>query len=91
MILALPTEAAPFVIPDANDRYWQKQWYLRQIQAPEAWRATTITKDVIVAVIDAGIDISHPDLREAIWTNPREIPENGIDDDQNGFIDDVYG
>jgi hypothetical protein len=91
MILALPTEAAPFVIPDANDRYWQKQWYLRQIQAPEAWRATTITKDVIVAVIDAGIDISHPDLREAIWTNPREIPENGIDDDQNGFIDDVHG
>lgn len=91
MIFALPTQAAPFVIPDTNDRYWQKQWYLRQIQAPEAWRAVSVNKDIIVAVIDAGVDISHPDLREAIWTNPKEVAENGLDDDQNGFVDDVHG
>ena len=56
----------------------------------------TILKDlpaqeVIVAVVDAGIDINHPDLKEVIWTNEDEIPGNGIDDDKNGFVDDVHG
>lgn len=46
---------------------------------------------VIVAVIDAGVDIEHEDLEEVLWVNPREIPDNGIDDDGNGYIDDVYG
>ena len=46
---------------------------------------------VIVAVIDTGIDFKHPDLAGQIWTNPREIPDNGIDDDHNGYIDDVHG
>ena len=46
---------------------------------------------VIVAVVDAGIDINHPDLKDVIWTNNDEIPNNGIDDDKNGFIDDVHG
>lgn len=48
-------------------------------------------KKVIVAVLDSGIDIEHPDLRQNIWTNPREIPGNGIDDDGNGYIDDIHG
>lgn len=48
-------------------------------------------KKVIVAVIDSGIDIHHEDLKYAIWTNPNEIPGNGIDDDKNGYIDDVHG
>ncbi len=86
-----PVSAAPFVIPDLTNPYWQRQWYLRQIQAPQAWQLVTSTKDVIVAVIDAGVDITHPDLKDAIWTNPREIPRNGIDDDGNGYIDDVHG
>ncbi len=47
--------------------------------------------DVIVAVVDAGIDINHPDLKEVIWTNEDEIPGNGIDDDKNGFVDDIHG
>ncbi len=47
--------------------------------------------DIIVAVVDAGIDINHPDLKEVIWTNEDEIPGNGIDDDKNGFIDDIHG
>ena len=46
---------------------------------------------VIVAVVDAGIDINHPDLKDIIWTNDDEIPGNGIDDDNNGYVDDVHG
>ncbi len=49
------------------------------------------SKPVIVAVIDAGVDINHEDLKDVIWTNPGEIPDNGIDDDKNGYIDDVHG
>jgi cell wall-associated protease len=48
-------------------------------------------KKIIVAVIDSGVDIDHPDLKEVIWTNPKEIPNNGIDDDKNGFVDDIHG
>lgn len=46
---------------------------------------------VIVAILDTGIDVSHPDLAANIWTNPGEVPANGIDDDHNGFVDDVHG
>ena len=48
-------------------------------------------KSVVVAVIDSGIDIDHEDLKDNIWINPGEIPGNGIDDDKNGFVDDVHG
>jgi subtilisin family serine protease len=46
---------------------------------------------IIVAVIDSGIDTLHEDLKSVLWTNPREIPDNGIDDDKNGYVDDVHG
>ena len=49
------------------------------------------SKSVIVAVIDGGVDIEHEDLKRVIWTNGREIPDNGLDDDKNGYIDDVHG
>lgn len=49
------------------------------------------SKTVIVAVIDSGIDIEHEDLKDVIWTNPKEIAGNGIDDDNNGYVDDVHG
>src|SRR6186997_515061 len=49
------------------------------------------SKTVLVAVIDSGVDTLHEDLKEVLWHNPKEIPGNGIDDDNNGYVDDVYG
>jgi subtilisin family serine protease len=49
------------------------------------------TTTVVVAIIDTGVDMDHPDLADNIWTNPREIPDNDIDDDNNGYVDDVHG
>ncbi|NBP98816.1 MAG: hypothetical protein EBU51_04455 [Synechococcaceae bacterium WB6_3A_227] len=61
------------------------------IRAPEAWILRNSAKDIIVAVIDSGVDIKHPDLKDNIWVNKGEIPGNGIDDDNNGYIDDING
>ncbi len=62
------------------------------IDAPEAWDYFTNTNGgVIVAVIDTGIDYNHEDLVDNVWSNPGEIPGNGIDDDGNGWVDDVHG
>ena len=49
------------------------------------------SKRIVVAVIDSGIDTLHEDLKPVLWTNPKEIPGNGIDDDHNGYVDDVHG
>lgn len=66
-------------------------WGLPKISAPTAWDITTGSNNVIIAVVDTGIDLLHLDLSSNLWVNTGEIPGNGIDDDNNGYIDDVYG
>ncbi len=73
------------------DPLFDRQVYLQQIQAPLAWNITWGSDDVVVAVLDSGVDITNPDLAENIWTNTDEIPDNLVDDDHNGFVDDVHG
>ncbi len=88
-----------------NDPFFPELWGMHNtgqtggtedadIDAPEAWDIATGVpegSDVIVGVIDSGIDYLHPDLVANMWVNPGEIPGNGIDDDGNGYIDDVHG
>lgn len=74
--------------PKWNPSY-DYQWNLKMVNADEAW-ALEGDNETIVAVIDTGVEINHPDLSENIWTNPNEVV-NGIDDDQNGYVDDING
>eukprot|EP00929_Paragymnodinium_shiwhaense_P110918 TRINITY_DN7823_c0_g1_i3.p1 TRINITY_DN7823_c0_g1~~TRINITY_DN7823_c0_g1_i3.p1 ORF type:complete len:1251 (+),score=180.55 TRINITY_DN7823_c0_g1_i3:62-3754(+) len=89
-------ESDPVVIP--NDPLFDQLWGMGLsqeggIDAVKAWPRTIERgmDDIIVAVIDTGIDYTHVDLHDQMWVNPGEIPGNGIDDDGNGYIDDVHG
>ncbi len=94
----------PQAVP--NDTHFDKLWFLQNtgqgvngtvgevgadISATDAWDIETGSHDVVIGVIDSGVAYDHPDLINNVWTNEDEIPNNGIDDDNNGFIDDVHG
>lgn len=90
LICALALQATgAFAAP--NDPDLGKLWYLDALDIRSVWEREMGTSEVVVAVIDAGIDIYHPDLRDAIWVNQREISGDGIDNDHNGYVDDIRG
>ncbi|MCB9258433.1 MAG: S8 family serine peptidase [Ignavibacteriales bacterium] len=68
-----------------------KMMHLKVINAKQAWDINQGSEDVIIAIVDTGIDWLHEDLADNIWNNPGEIDNNGIDDDGNGYIDDIRG
>jgi cell wall-associated protease len=106
LLMVLPFVAYGLLIPNTyaqdSEREIPKNWHLLdpetdQVQGLSVERAyQTILKEkpartVLVAIIDSGIDINHEDLKSVIWTNPGEVAGNGLDDDGNGYIDDIHG
>lgn len=77
------------VVPD--DARFGELWGMKRIGMPEAWDRSVGSREIVVAISDSGIDVTHPDLAANIWTNEGEIPGNGRDDDGNGYVDDVHG
>ncbi|MBC7420513.1 MAG: S8 family serine peptidase [Bdellovibrio sp.] len=73
------------------DPLFSSQWGMNDIGTTAGWNINRGTNKVIVAVIDTGVDYTHEDLMGNLWRNPKEIPNNGIDDDNNGYIDDIIG
>jgi subtilisin family serine protease len=84
-------EASPPTVIPSSREVTHLRWGLRAIKAPEAWEITQGSEEIVIAVIDGGIDYTLPILADRMWRNPGEIPGNGIDDDGNGYIDDVQG
>jgi len=74
-----------------NDPRLDDMWAIPVIKAEQAWDITIGDPDVVVAVMDTGFRVTHEDFQGTLWENPNEIPGNGVDDDSNGFIDDIYG
>ena len=93
--LPIPHSSLPIPPPSTtvvpNDPMYSQQWYLPAVNAPEAWDSVTGDTSQIIGIIDTGVDWDHPDLDDNIWTNWDEIPGNGVDDDGNGYIDDIRG
>ncbi|WP_153913460.1 S8 family serine peptidase [Shewanella sp. TC10] len=85
-------------LPLPNDPQYNEQWHLSSTHTPEGWQWLSDqgfdpngNRDVVVAVIDTGVDYNHPDLKLNMWVNRGEIADSGMDDDNNGFIDDIHG
>lgn len=81
-----------------NDPLFYEQWYADFLGLPFLWDSIknnynnlTLPDETVIAIIDTGVDLEHPELKDAFWVNKMEIPDNGIDDDANGYIDDIHG
>ena len=89
--MKIHTPNTRFRLHDAPGEAYQPQWALERVAAARAWEKTSGAGAPLIAVLDTGLDIHHPDLKKNLWTNPGEIPGNRKDDDGNGVIDDVHG
>jgi len=91
--VALPFTVETFVLP--NDPMLSNQWAITDpvagIQLPGAWDIEQGDSGTVIAILDTGVDVGHPDLAGNMWQNPGEIAGNGLDDDSNGYIDDIWG
>ncbi len=74
-----------------NDTEYNQQWALAKINAPAAWDVSTGSGDVVIAVIDSGLDLNHPEFTGRLWVNSDEQAGTGVDNDLNGFVDDLNG
>jgi len=74
-----------------SDTYFTNQWYLQRIKAPEAWNINNKSQTIIIAIVDSGVQILHPDIKPNVWVNGGEIAGNNKDDDKNGLVDDING
>lgn len=78
-----------------NDPLWENEWAFSPqsdyFGIQSAWEITTGDPHLTVAILDTGVDLYHNDLRDNLWTNPKEIPGNGKDDDEDGYVDDCFG
>lgn len=74
-----------------NDPLINDQWYLESVNAFDAWDVSKSSEDVVIAIVDSGVELNHPDLDSKIYINEVEIPDNNIDDDNDGFIDNYLG
>ncbi len=79
------------IVPDDPFYPTKQAWYYDAINAPAAWDIERGRSSIIVAVLDTGVQLDHPDLEAKVWINAREVLGNDIDDDKNGCIDDVHG
>ena len=97
-VMVIPNDT--YADPNPNDEVWssgswgqayEDLWGLKKIRADLAWNLDIGSQSITVAVLDTGLDKTHEDIQGNVWTNPGEIPNNGIDDDNNGYIDDTWG
>jgi subtilisin family serine protease len=85
------TGSSQYAKVSANDTLIRSQYYLDVLGVHDAWNTRSTSPNVVVAVIDDGIYLNHPDLKNNIWENSKEVLGNKKDDDKNGYVDDVYG
>jgi subtilisin family serine protease len=90
-VLYAEPDARAWAALEPDDPGWDRQWALRRIGAPRAWDVARGKLDVVVAALDTGLALEHPDLAPGLWRNTGEIAGNWQDDDGNGYADDVWG